>query len=315
MDTVKHLGELAIGSRLRRLSDRLLANVNRIYQEHGINFETRWFLMFYQLHLKSPMSITEIAAATGFTHPAIIQLSDELIKVGLIASVTDTTDKRRRLISLSAKGIEMLGHLKPVWHQIEEAHRQISREIGMDLLSTLERYEEILDERDIYERVTHATKVSSASDIVIHTYAPRFKKYFKLLNIEWLKKFFTIEPLDRKILSHPETIIKDGGEIFFAEWNGKIVGTCAVLNNKAGIYELAKMAVTEKAQGKHIGWKLGSHAIMWAQKSKGKTMVLETSRKLYAALALYRKLGFVLVANPEPSKYERSTIKMELRLR
>ena len=42
-DIIAELGELAFASRLKRLSDRLMRDVSRIYQQMDVDFEARWF--------------------------------------------------------------------------------------------------------------------------------------------------------------------------------------------------------------------------------------------------------------------------------
>jgi len=46
-----------------------------------------------------------------------------------------------------------------------------------------------------------------------------------------------------------------------ARYNREIVGTCALIKTDDDTYELAKMAVTERARGKNIGWLLGQAVI------------------------------------------------------
>lgn len=151
-------------------------------------------------------------------------------------------------------------------------------------------------------------------DIKILTYNLEFKKAFKDLNMEWLEKYFEPEPIDDEILSSPEKIIEKGGEIFFAKLSNEIVGTCALIKLDNNTFELAKMAVTEKAQGKKIGKLLGMASIDYA-KSKGfKEIILESNRKLLPAINLYKKLGFIEVPDYVSSKYSRSDIKMKLNL-
>jgi DNA-binding MarR family transcriptional regulator len=111
---IKNLGELAVASRLRMLSEKLLHDVSKIYHEQNLDFEPRWFLIFFQLTLKSPMSITEIADAIGITHPAVNQIAGEMLKAKIIKSFTDKIDKRRRLLSLSREGEKMLSLIKPI---------------------------------------------------------------------------------------------------------------------------------------------------------------------------------------------------------
>lgn len=137
---------------------------------------------------------------------------------------------------------------------------------------------------------------------------------FRDLNIEWIERYFEVEPKDHKVLSDPYTyIINPGGAIFMAEYDGGIVGTCALVKDDENTYELAKMAVTPKAQGKQIGYLLGKAIIEKARALGGKTLYLLSNTGLAPALSLYKKLGFreVPLAN---SQYTRTDIKMELSL-
>ena len=45
MDLVNELAELAIATRLKRLSERLSIDVSKIYKESEVDFEARWFLI------------------------------------------------------------------------------------------------------------------------------------------------------------------------------------------------------------------------------------------------------------------------------
>lgn len=151
-------------------------------------------------------------------------------------------------------------------------------------------------------------------NVEILRYEKKYKNYFKKLNLEWLQKYFEVEPVDEQILSNPEKIIKNGGEIFFAKLNNIVVGTCALEKIDNETFELIKMGVTEKAQGKKIGELLSKSAVEFAKSQKAKRIILESNRKLIAALSLYKKLGFVEVPDYVSSKYIRSNIKMILEL-
>ncbi|MBX7150470.1 bifunctional helix-turn-helix transcriptional regulator/GNAT family N-acetyltransferase [bacterium] len=314
MDLTKSLGELALGSRFKRISDRLMQDVNLIYKEQHFDFESRWFLIFYALIQQSPQSITELADTLGFSHPAIIQLSKEMEKAGLIKSIQDKKDKRRRLLALTEKGHDMSSDLQKTWEDIEKAAREAIQETRIDILNMFDNIETVLQRKSLFQRVEEKIKERKMDAVKIVLYSVQYKSVFKSLNYEWLKKYFKIEDLDKKILSRPESILKSGGQIFIALHDGKAVGTCAMILHQPREYELAKMAVTEKVQGLQIGKKLAVTAIEWAKKQKARAIVLETNRKLIAACALYKKLGFVETPFTSPSPYRRTTIAMRLAL-
>ena len=74
--------------------------------------------------------------------------------------------------------------------------------------------------------------------------------HFEALNREWIEKYFEIEEADLAVFANPfKEIVEPGGQIFFVVMNGEALGTCAVMRLDEGTYELAKMAVSSKAQG------------------------------------------------------------------
>ena len=134
------------------------------------------------------------------------------------------------------------------------------------------------------------------------------------LNYEWLEKYFTVEPSDVTALSNPKKeIIDKGGFIFYAKLQDEIVGTASLLKKSDGVFEIAKMAVSEKAQGHKVGTLLLKHCLTFAQQNQIKTLILYSNTQLEAALHLYRKYGFTEVPL-EPGLYERANIKMEKQL-
>lgn len=147
--------------------------------------------------------------------------------------------------------------------------------------------------------------------VTIIEFSDRHKDAFKTLNEEWLNKYFTIEPMDTLLLSEPQKeIIDKGGRIFYAMLNNEIVGTAALLNEGNGLFELGKMAVTEKYQGAGIGKKLLEHSLATAKEIGAKKVILYSNTKLGSAIHLYRKFGFVEVPL-DASLYQRANIKME----
>lgn len=133
----------------------------------------------------------------------------------------------------------------------------------------------------------------------------------KTLNIEWLKKYFKIEPKDEKVLSNPqEEIIDKGGMIFYAKYKGDIVGTVSLIKMNDAEFELSKMAVTDGVQGLGIGKKLLQHCVEVAQENGVEKIILYSNRTLKPAIHLYEKFGFEEVLL-EDGVYERANIKME----
>jgi len=321
MDLITDLGELALASRLKRLSERLMRDVSRVYQELDEPFEARWFPLLRALLAESPQGVTQVARALGLTHPAVNQLAGEMARAGLLLAARDRRDERRRLLRLSKKGRDVAGRLGPVWEEIGWANRELLAEAraggGHDLLVALAAAETALDGRGMHARVTARLRAREGDRIEIVPYRPAWRRHFEALNREWLESLFTVEPADAALLADPNgRIVRRGGEVLFARLDGRVVGTCALIRHDARAWELAKMAVAPAARGRGIGRRLAVSAIAAARARGAPGLFLETSPKLKAAIALYESLGFRRVPTGPlgPPKYRRCSIAMTLDL-
>ena len=86
--------------------------------------------------------------------------------------------------------------------------------------------------------------------VEILDFEPSLAVHSRDLHVEWLEKYFRVEPLDHEVLNHPmKHVIDPVREILFARVGGDIVGTAALKHHLNGVYELTRMAVTERSQG------------------------------------------------------------------
>lgn len=308
---------MAFASRLKQLGERLSKDVSMLYKKLDIDFESRWFIILYSLLRHSPMTVTGLADSIGISHTAVRQLLDEMYEKKLVTWSKGKKDKRQQLVSLTEKSKVITRKLNPVWVEIKKATKELIDKSGYDILSGIKNVEEQLNNRNMYERVWLRLKGNLPADIEIVDYNSAMKKYFRELNYEWLNEYFTIESKDEKLLSDPNgKIIKKGGVIMFAKIESDVVGTCALIKNKNGIYELAKMAVTKKYRGREIGKRILGEIILRAKNLGVKELYLRTSPLLEQANRLYKKAGFVKVTeNPFPGKkFHRDTYTMKMKI-
>ncbi|WP_422358548.1 bifunctional helix-turn-helix transcriptional regulator/GNAT family N-acetyltransferase [Reichenbachiella sp.] len=314
MDTVKQLGELALGSRLKRLSDEIMKDGKKIYAANKIDFEPKWFPVYYAISQSERTTVTDIADAIGFKHPSVSQLVKELEKNGLIETEANTNDARKRNLKLSQKGIDLLPGIQSIWSDISNAMNEMISTHTHNILCALEQCEDDFEQIPMLERVQKHRKARLMSQIEIIDYQPKHAPDFLRLNREWIEKYFKLEDEDRKTLENPDThIINPGGAIKLAKYQDEIVGTCALIKINNEVYELAKMAVTEKCQGLQIGKKLGLSVLVKAKQLGGSKVILESNKKLTPAINLYKSLGFKSGQHfGEKSVYERCDIEMEI---
>ncbi len=153
MDLVNELAELALATRLKRLSERLSADVSKIYKESEVDFEARWFLILSLLEREKLLAITEIAESLQLSHPAIVQLVQELMQKNLIKAAVDKNDGRKRMVSLTAVGKKTLSQIQPVLSSIKEENKKWVEQASANLLTILTELETALDDQTMYQRI------------------------------------------------------------------------------------------------------------------------------------------------------------------
>ena len=312
-DFYNTVGKAGIGSRLRLLQEKINEDAASIYDMFGIGLQPKWFPVFYTLRDGS-FTITEIAQHIGHSHPSVSKIVSEMVKSGLILESKDANDGRRNMLSLSARGQEILELLRL---QVEDVGNAVGTILGAtrhNLWEAIEEWEFMLEQKSLFKRVQEEKKRREGHEVNIAPFEDRYAEAFKVLNEAWISTYFKMEEKDYHSLDHPKEYILDkGGEILVALYKAEPVGVCALVKMNDPVYdfELAKMAVSPKAHGKGIGFLLGQAVISRAQARGGKMLYLESNTLLKPAINLYHKLGFTKVAG-RATPYERCNIQMEL---
>ena len=151
MNVIDESGILAISTRLQRLAEQLRKDGVLVYKASNIDFEPKWFPVIYTLHFKPVLSVVEIAAEIGYTHPSTISLLKELEKEKLIRSKKDKADERKRLIMLTTKGQELIVRMKPVWEIMKAAAAEIA-DTQNNLMKAIIEAEEKIKQQSFLDR-------------------------------------------------------------------------------------------------------------------------------------------------------------------
>ena len=155
MNFYESLGYLVLGSRLRRLSEAFLSEINKTYQAAGIEFDASWFPVFYLLSKNDALSIKELSEKTEVSHPAASQLITNLKNRNLVTSVTCNDDGRKQLVTLTGKGRALLNEVIPVWDAVLAAMNELvalERESG-NLLPAIGALENIFKQNSLSDTI------------------------------------------------------------------------------------------------------------------------------------------------------------------
>jgi DNA-binding MarR family transcriptional regulator/predicted GNAT family acetyltransferase len=312
MNFYEKTGKMAIGSRLRRLSELLTEQASEVYSLYEVDIQPKWFPVFYLLAASGEKSITQIAQEIGHSHPSVSTIVKEMIKKDVVMKTAGKSDGRENYVMLTEKGHAINERIQIQYQDVNAAVEAALAETQNNIWKAIGEWEYLLEQKSLLKRVQDEKKLRESSSIEIVDYQPKYLEAFKQLNVEWINTWFKMEEADHKILDHPQEYVLDrGGYILLALDNGKPVGTCALIKIGNDTFELSKMAVSPEAKGKGIGWLLGNAAIEKAKKTGAKRLYLESNTILKPAINLYYKLGFKRIPGT-PSPYERSNISMEI---
>lgn len=315
MDSLKGFGELGLASRMKRISESLMKEIQLVYDYYKIDFDPYLFPVFKVIEQAKQTTNSEIKEKLLLTQPAVTQTINRLLKKELVQFQVDENDKRKKWVSLSEKGLEAVNIMHPLWTIIDSVVTEFSIHQSQSLIDHLNQFEEKLENHQLSESIIEKSKLELEQLVEIIDYQENYKPFFYDYNIEWLETFFYVEDYDKEVLSNPEKyILNKGGHIFFVKYNQKIVGTVALMpTENKGEFELTKLAVSPKYQGLKLGQKLIQHCIDFAKDNSIRNLMLYSNTKLHNSLYIFRKYGFTDIPVEENGPYARGNVKMTLR--
>lgn len=290
-DLLKELGPTFLGSRLKRLGERMQAGAARVASDAGLPVQPAHMPLLAALDGQA-LTIGQLVQVVGVSQPGITRGIGQLADLGLVESQQDRDgDGRQRTISLTSEGNAVLARAKLyVWPQIGEAVKTLFGGRPEEFMEQIAAIEAALAEHSIDALAARSTPQL----LTIHEFSDELASHFHDINAEWINAMFKLEATDREVLENPRAKIVDpGGVILFVEARGLgIVGTCALQKTGARSFELTKMGVRESARGLKAGEFLLEAMIARAMRLRAEPLYLLSNARCAAAIHLYEKLGF-----------------------
>jgi len=144
---------------------------------------------------------------------------------------------------------------------------------------------------------------------------PRDFRAFAELNIAWIKDLHHVEASDQKMYDHPEIYAENGNSIFAAVIDDEVAGVAALKQDEEGDWELTKMAVDPKFQGRGVGKFLMGAVEGYAKTELGLNRIYLISNTINAAaIRLYKRCDWVVTHEGPHPRYARADIAMEKHL-
>lgn len=289
MDILRDYGAVFLGSRLKRLGERMQAGAAKVITDAGLPVQPSHMPLLAALD-KQPMTIGQLAQAVGVSQPGVTRAAAQLVELGLAHSTTGD-DQRLRTISLAPAGAAAMARARlKVFPQVGAAVDTLLHDRLDAFMTQLAELETALEATPI----DVAAAQSQPSLLTLREYSDDLAPYFHDINAEWITDMFQLEATDREVLEQPRArIIDKGGVILFVEAKGLgIVGTCALQKTGEHSFELTKMGVRASARGLKVGEFLLRAMITRALQLGAEPLYLLTNTKCAAGIHLYEKAGF-----------------------
>ena len=151
MKFVRTSGELLIATRLRQLSSLFWEERQKIYDEQGIKFKPNWGIVVMLIQNNPGYTINDVATELGFAHTSVLKIVKDITKEGYLISTQDKNDGRRKILSLTKKGIDEHKRNSKLKELIEEVNKDLLEDSG--LLEAIALVESKFKKASFYERL------------------------------------------------------------------------------------------------------------------------------------------------------------------
>jgi DNA-binding MarR family transcriptional regulator len=157
-DVIRSFGFLTLGTRMKRLGERLQADTQRIMDELGAPLQASQYPFLAAIDRLGPITVGELAEAVGITQPGATRTVAQLVELGMLEAKAASDDQRRRIVSLSREGKRLVAAAKrEVWPRIRAAVADLCSDLDGPLLDQLAAIEDGLAAAPLDRRAAKAT--------------------------------------------------------------------------------------------------------------------------------------------------------------
>jgi len=164
-DIVRKKGYLTLGSRLKRIGERLQADVQHLLNKRDIPIQSGQYPLLVTLEEHGPLAVGDLAIALGVSQPGITRSVGQLAEQNLVTIQRGKKDQRTKTISLTEKGQTIVSDGRNhIWPQIEASLGEILSGHSGTLIEQLDILEDALDNYSLPDRIINASKGGDKGD-------------------------------------------------------------------------------------------------------------------------------------------------------
>lgn len=159
-DIIRKLGHLCLGSRLKRVGDRMQADTLRFIESTGLAIQPAQYPLLAAIDLNGPMTVGELVEALGVSQPGVTRSITRLVDIGLVEIARVHRDQRQKTVTLTKAGRQAMQRSKrEIFPHIESAVGELCAGLSGPLLQQLGAIEDGLAHTPLDRRAARrATK-------------------------------------------------------------------------------------------------------------------------------------------------------------
>ncbi|MFO1329818.1 MAG: MarR family transcriptional regulator [Rubrivivax sp.] len=152
-DLVRALGHMALGTRFKRIGERLQAQTQALLQAAGIEVPASHCPVLVALQSLGPSRVGTLAQALGVAQPGVTRMLVRLAADGWVQVEGAADDGRARAVSLTPAGADLVARAqRDAFLRVQAAVAQACGAGGGSLLDQLSALEAALDDRPLLQR-------------------------------------------------------------------------------------------------------------------------------------------------------------------
>jgi DNA-binding MarR family transcriptional regulator len=154
-DLISTLGYLCLGSRLKRLGERMQAGVAQHLAAQGLAVQPAQLTLLWALQDQArAMTIGMLGERLGISQPGVSRAIAALEAQGLVTAASTGKDRRQRQVAISPAGEALMATLSArLFPAVEQAVERLCRAAAPDLLGALDRIEDDLGASPLEARI------------------------------------------------------------------------------------------------------------------------------------------------------------------
>lgn len=153
-DVVKSLGYLALGTRLKRLGERLQTQTQVVLERAELDLPAGHFPVLAALDRLGSLNVGELTEALGVSQPGVTRMLARLEAEGLVQSAQAEDDRRVRTVELTRSGRQLVARAKrTTWSELEAAVADACAGSAQALLPAVAALEEALAQMPLSARI------------------------------------------------------------------------------------------------------------------------------------------------------------------